>query len=302
MEKPKILDPSKIIGFKVDRIEYQLTSKDCILYSLGIGFSEDPIKKEDLNFTYENAEDFQAFPAIIGPISHLINSRIVMEHPHLPEFSPMSLLHGEQWIEVFKPIKPDSKLYLEGELLDFEDKGSGTIFVSGCSFFDDDNNLLGKTRNVVFIRDIKGHKYKSTGIIKQFSILSKVPEDKTLIKHIVLPTKPNQALLYRLGGFDLNPLHVDQIMSEIGGFKIPILHGMCFYGMTYKALFQAFSPKNAENILGFNARFTSHVFPGETLEISIYNGGNSKLLVSVKTKERGKQVLIGEAFIKNSKF
>lgn len=302
VSKPKSMDVSKIIGYKVEREEYFLTSKDAILYSLGIGFSENQLKKEDLNFTYENADNFQPFPTIIGSVTLKINEKVMFNHPHLPEFNPMSILHGEQWTEILSPLVPDTKIFLEGELIDFEDKGSGTVFVIGCTIYDEENKIIGKTRSVIFCRDIKGHKYKSTGILKTMAIPAKAPENKKPLHVLSYKTNPNQAILYRLGGFDLNPLHIDKDMAAMGGFEIPILHGMCFYGIACKAIFESVTPHDVWSILSFNVRFTSHVFPGETLEVSIYNGNGGKLLVSVKTKERGKQVLIGEALIKSPKF
>jgi len=48
------------------------------------------------------------------------------------------------------------------------------------------------------------------------------------------------------------------------------------------------------------ARFTSHVFPGETLVISTWKDGsrvdfyiNSKIAFTAKTKERGLDVIVG---------
>ncbi len=302
VEKSKTLVLDKVIGFKINKEELFLSNQDCILYALGLGFSEDPLNKEHLNFTYENAENFQAFPTIIGAHALKMNVKIILDHPYIPQFNSMTLLHGEQWTEIFKPIIPDSKIFIEAELCDFEDKGSGTIFVIGCNIYDDENTLLGKVKSVLFVRDIKGHGYKSIGVIKSMSIPSKIPADSKEIKEVQLKTSKNQAILYRLGGQDLNPLHIDSEMSKMGGFEIPILHGMCFYGMSCKALFETLSKDDVTNICYFNARFTSHVLPGETLLISLYSGKNGKVYVSAKTKERGKQILIGEALLKKHNF
>lgn len=302
VEKSKTLVLDKIIGFKTDKTEIFISNDDALLYALGIGFNmDDQLNKKHLNFTYEMAEDFQCFPTIIGAHALPLNEKIIVNHPYIPNFNMMSLLHGEQWTEIIKPIVPDSKYFMQGELLDFEDKGSGTIFMIGVSTYDEENQLIANVKSVLFVRDIKGHKYKSTGILKNFSVPSSVPKDHLLSK-VSIPTRKDQALIYRVGGKDPNPLHVDSQMSSMGGFEIPILHGMCTYGITCKAIYEAFSPDDVNKINYFNARFTSHVFPGETLDISFYKGSNNKIVVSVKTKERGRQVLIGEALISNPKF
>ena len=110
-------------------------------------------------------------------------------------------------------------------------------------------------------------------------------------------TAPNQAFLYRLCG-DLNPLHVDQDMAGLGGFERPILHGLCSYGFTARVIYEKYCNSDPSVLVKYGARFTSHVFPGETLVVEIWKEGN-KLIFQSKTKERGKVVLKGYADLKD---
>ena len=71
---------------------------------MGIGFQSDPSNKEHFNFTYENAESFRAFPTIGVVIAHR-GSIDNLAIPGMPAFNPMMLLHGEESIEIFKPIE-----------------------------------------------------------------------------------------------------------------------------------------------------------------------------------------------------
>lgn len=38
--------------------------------------------------------------------------------PGVPQFNPMMLLHGEETVEVFKQVEPDSKVIVQDTLVD----------------------------------------------------------------------------------------------------------------------------------------------------------------------------------------
>jgi peroxisomal enoyl-CoA hydratase 2 len=73
-------------------------------------------------------------------------------------------------------------------------------------------------------------------------------------------------LIYRITG-DKNPLHIHPKPALSVGFEKPILHGLCTYGFTARAIFEKYGEGNPMNIKKYAGRFTSHVFPGETLII-----------------------------------
>jgi len=84
--------------------------------------------------------------------------------------------------------------------------------------------------------------------------------------------RPEAALLYRLTG-DRNPLHADPAAARRAGFEAPILHGLCTFGMTCRALLESVAAWQPERIMSHEARFTAPVFPGETLEIALWRDG-----------------------------
>jgi acyl dehydratase len=298
--KSEKLNPSKVIGFTTGIKEWKINPKDTILYALSIGFNKDPLVTKDLNFTYENSEQFSVFPtyASVIPIQDMVD--LFNECPDIPDFNFMNLLHGEEWIDILNPLPNSGDLVYQLEFVDLEDKGKGTIFCIGVKIRGKKDQTLYSTITInLFVRGFKGEGVKSNGIIKNGS-LKKVPEDKPF-KEINFETLPNQALFYRLGGNDLNPLHIDPEMSKLGGFEKPILHGLCTFGMTAKAAFELFCDEKIDNILNYKARFTSHVFPGENLNIKFWKSGSNSVIVSVSTVERKLQVLQGEFIFKGAK-
>ena len=60
----------------------------------------------------------------------------------------------------------------------------------------------------------------------------------------------------------------------MGGFKVPILHGLCTFGMTAKVLQARFFKEDKEAMKQISVRFTSHVIPGETLVVQAWKEGD----------------------------
>lgn len=300
-QKSNKLDPSQVIGFKSKVLEFPINSNNTIIYALSIGFNQDPMNKKDFKFTYELSDDFSVFPTYssVIPIGDLAD--VIGSCPGIPDFNLMSLLHGEEWIEFVKPLPTTGSVVYQSEIVDLEDKGKGTVIcVQVRVWSKEDNSLISVITCNLFVRGLKGEGIKSVGPLK--TAFPKIPKDNP-IKQVIVKTHPNQALYYRIGGNDPNPLHVDPDMSIMGGFEKPILHGMCFYGIAAKTAYDLFCSENIENLSGFKARLTSHVIPGESLNVQFWKGNSPNILiVSVKNVERGTQCLVGEITLKNSKF
>ena len=81
-------------------------------------------------------------------------------------------------------------------------------------------------------------------------------------------------------------------MSELGGFDVPILHGLCTFGFTARAVFEQYHKEDPMILKKISGRFTSHVFPGETLVVDMWKEEDT-VIFATKTKERGDVVLKG---------
>jgi len=249
------------------------------------------MNEDELKYTYELNQDFTVFPTV-GTTFLLVEKVFgpLTECPGMPKFNPMMLLHGEHKIEVLKPIQPNVKLVTTGKISDVADKGKGAFVTFELTTYevDDSGNRVPLLVNHMglFIRGLGGFGFKG----KSQSTLPKIPE-RTPDKVIEDSTVANQAIFYRLAG-DTNPLHIDPNMASMGGFDKPILHGLCFYGISSKLVAKAFCDGDSSRIKSVQARFTSHVFPGETIQLSGWKEGN-KVIFSAKTTERGKEVIQG---------
>ena len=291
--KPAKVIVEKVRGFKFKDTVTEYSEMKAILYALGIGVSRDPMNLNDLNFTYERAENFKVLPTfgvVLGISGRLFDG--LNSCPGLPEFNPMMLLHGEHKLELFRPFPGKQKLQIKNEITDIADKGKAALLTMQHTIFDENQALLCRNTVKLFIRGIGGFGDKGLSQDSLPAVPKNAP-DKRCSDHVL----PHQAILYRLSG-DTNPLHVAPDMAALGGFDRPILHGLCFFGIAGRAILREFCGDDVTQFKSISARFISSVFPGETLitEMWAVAGG---VIFQQKTQEREKVCLQGMVELNN---
>ena len=105
-----------------------------------------------------------------------------------------------------------------------------------------------------------------------------------------LPILEQAALIYRLCA-DNNPLHADPAVAAKAGYPRPILHGLCTYGVAARAIVQTACGNDASRLGSMNTRFSSPVFPGETLLVEMWKDENKGVRFRAKVAERDIVVL-----------
>ena len=250
--------------------------KDVILYNLGVG-----AKRADLPLVFEGDDHFQALPTF-GVIPGFGAQTPYNMDDLVPNFSPMMLLHGEQYLEIRSfPIPTAAKLVSYPQLVEVVDKGSAAVLVSGTTTVDESTGKeLFYNESTVFIRGAGGFGGAAKGTSRGAATASNKPPARAPDAVVDEKTHPEQAALYRLNG-DRNPLHIDPEFSKIGGFKEPILHGLCFFGISGKHVYQTYGMfKNIK------VRFASTVVPGQTLRTEMWKEGG-RVLFQTKVVETG---------------
>lgn len=295
MPKPKQVVPEQCIGFSLPAVKTTMTFIDAIVYQIGIGYGQDPMNEKELPYVFEMHEDFAVFPTNFAVARGFELFEILVACPGMPRFDPMRLLHGENKIEMFKPLDIDVNYLNIGSIHDVVDKVKGCLVtVSIKTYEENEDGTTGDLCSIcyasLFVRGIGGFGFK--GKYPQTPI--SIPKTKP-VKTSTQKTDSNAAHIYRLAG-DRNPLHIDTGMAKIAGFDRPILHGLCTYGISAKQIVQIFADGDHNQLKNIRCRFTAHVFPGETLEFKFWVNGNV-VTYAAKTKERGDTVIIGDALL-----
>ncbi len=255
------------VGAKGEPRRSSWDADDCLLYALGIGAGvADPVGHE-LEFTTENTAGveqkvFPTFAVVAG--FNARGGRSAMSEAGT--WDNRMLVHGEQGIMLHRPMPTSGEVEMVDEITGIYDKGKGAVIATRTeATLVEDGQPLFDTTASVFIMGEGGF-----GGDRGPTGKANVAPDRGADHEVTYETRPDQALLYRLCG-DRNPLHSDKQFSDVGGFPKPILHGLCTYGFTGRALLHTLCGSDPERFTAMEGRFTSPVLPGEALTIKIWD-------------------------------
>lgn len=249
-------------GEKDRRFTY--TDRDTMLYALGVGMGFDPMNERELDFIYE--KNLKALPTLVTTVAWgagIPTADLGLDYK--------LVLHGEEQTIFHRPVPPAATVLADSHISEVYDKGEGkgavvvreTVLRTEC-----DNRPIATLRRILFARGDGGLGGSTAPIEPPHNHPDRKP-DATL----EYPTAPNQAAIYRLCG-DRNPLHIEPERATAAGFDRPILHGLCTYGYTCRAVLEAFCDFDPTLMASHQARFAAPVFPGESLRISLWRDGD----------------------------
>lgn len=251
-----------VVGVRSDPVEKSWDGRDAILYALGLGAGHDnPL--EDLTYTTEhgdpNAPGHKVLPSYGVMLTWGVRGR------RLGDFDPAMLVHAEQSVELHRPLPTSGTVSITSMVTSIEDKGSGALVRSQAeAVLVDSGEPLVTAGSGIFIRGeggFGGERGAASGAV--------VPE-RDPDERVETGSWPGQALLYRLSG-DRNPLHSDPSFAARGGFSRPILHGLCTYGITCRALVGAVAKGDGDAMRSMSGRFSAPVTPGDDLTVEIWD-------------------------------
>jgi hypothetical protein len=249
----------RLLAYRIPEVEQHLTVRDTMLYALGVGLGSDPLDERQLRFVYE--KDLQALPTmavvLAAPSAWIRKSGT--------GFAEKSV-HGEQTLEIHKPLPVEGDLVAVPKLQSVVDKGKGALIATERKVYEKKSgDHLCTLVQTTYARGDGGFG-GPTGPVRTPHAIPETAAELTCD----LPTLPSHA--------------------KAVGFPKPILHGLCTLGVAGHALLRTCCDYDPARLTKMEVRFTAPVYPGETLRTEMWRAGN---VISFRclAAERGAVVL-----------
>jgi acyl dehydratase len=257
------IDYPAVLGLREEGRRFSWSERDTMLYALAIGMGQDPLDRRELPFVYEKG--LKAVPtlaAIIAWGAGVSPERIGLDR--------RTTLHGEEALTLHRPLPAAGEIVADSRVLAVYDKGDKGAVVERETVLTDASSgeQLATVIRTAFARSDGG--FGGPSASPPPAPRPARPPDAIL----EFPTRRDQALLYRLCG-DRNPLHVDPDVAQAAGFAIPILHGLCTYGICCRAVLEAFCGFEPARLQHYAVRFSAPVIPGDAVRVTLWRDADT---------------------------
>ncbi|NYI23560.1 hypothetical protein EWH08_12975 [Sphingobium indicum] len=256
------LDYDLVKAWPIADMRQRFDVRDTMLYNLGVGAGiPDEDGNVDLRFVWERRlVPVPTMAAVLGEgASWMLDPATTI--------SAGNMVHAEQSVIWHAPLPASGEVIARTAVEEIYDKGAdrGAILVTRRTLHEaDSDRTLATIRGSVFLREDGGFGGSAIAPKPAFPAPSRPPD-----RRIAMPTRPEQALIYRLSG-DYYPLHVDPEFARRIGFDGTILHGLATYGFAARAIIALAAEGDPERLAQLDVRFSAPVYPGETLEFDLW--------------------------------
>lgn len=275
------VDIEHLTTLSVDRKVRVYSRREARFYALSVGFGSDALDEQELDYVTDRS-GFKCVPSMATIFADVILDLSLACDLERPELA----VHGQQRLELFAPLPDAAELEVGGSITAIYDRGAdkgAEIHMLAEGRLHGSSEPLYRATYVTVARGDGGFGGPAPAYDARQQIPDRGPD---AVREFDVPR--NQALLYSLNG-DPNPIHTQPAMARRAGFDVPILHGLCTYGLACRAVLGAYCDYDPIPMESFDARFSAPVFPGETLVFELWSVDDG---VAFRAKSRERDVLV----------
>jgi len=253
-----------LVGTKFEPVKINWTQKDTMLYALGVGSKP----ADELDFLYEGRG-----PLVLPTYAVIPGMRALGNIGQAVKLKLQRLLHGEQGIELLRPLPANADIILHSEISEVWDKGkAGVIGVTATG--EDADGPLFKSFSSLFYIGGGGFGGEPGPSTKD----KNTPPDREPDIVVEYSTLPEQGAIYRLSG-DPVALHIDPEFAKAAGYDKPFMHGLCTYGFVGRAALASLCDGDPARFRSMTGRFAERVQFEDTIVTKIWKEGDGEAII-----------------------
>jgi NAD(P)-dependent dehydrogenase (short-subunit alcohol dehydrogenase family)/acyl dehydratase/putative sterol carrier protein len=196
------------------------------------------------------------------------------------------LVHGEQDMTFFAPIRPWDVLVPRGEITSIDEKASGTLIRTTQRLLVD-GKAVAECVSGYFVR---GAKKPEAGEAKP-AAAAPAAETRTPLFEVRREVKVEEIAAYAHASLDTNPIHLDDAIAKAAGLPGIIAHGLFTMGLAQSALINTGLGGDPTRLKRFSVRFARPVLPGQTLTFRGYAAEGGRIDLDARN-DAGEPVLL----------
>ncbi len=265
----EILSPD-LVGIEFEPVSVAWNEKDTMLYALGVGAKPD----EELDFLYEGRG-----PLVLPTYAVIPGMRALGNIGQAVKLKLQRLLHGEQGVELLRPLPPRAEVTLNSRISEVWDKGKASIIGVTAEGSDADGPLF-RTHASLFYLGGGGFGGEPGPSTKDKNIPPSREPD-VVVEH---QTQKEQGALYRLSG-DRVALHIDPEFARKAGYDKPFMHGLCTYGFVGRAILAGLCDGDPARFKSITGRFAERVQFEEKIITKMWITSPGQALVQAENQD-----------------
>jgi acyl dehydratase len=279
------------VGAESEPAGYRWGPRACSLYALAVGAGID-----DLAFTTEgNAGVLQrVYPTFALAIVAEVSSQWPDPCFGTGDFPLERVVLGEQGLVVHQPLLPEGVVTVRTRVASIHDKGSAALVVLEARAIDAASGEAVFTSTVdMFVTGEGGF----GGPARQPTGSEPMPA-RSCDRSMEMATLPVQTLLYRHGGNDANPAHVDPQFALRAGWAGPILAGQNTLGIACRAVVHGVTDGDPSRIRSVRGRFVAPASNGDVLRTEMWlEDADGRDLVRFRVVDQHARIVIDRGLV-----
>ncbi|HEY7534891.1 MAG TPA: MaoC/PaaZ C-terminal domain-containing protein [Thermodesulfobacteriota bacterium] len=283
------------IGYETPSVVYEVTQESIYKYAWAIG------SRNVTYYNYNGAMSGISTNGMAPPSFAVVHELFLAEKlwtevglhggPEQLGRNLLMLVHGEQDMRFYKPIRPGDTISSRAKVKDIEDKGSGELLVINVISKNQNGETVVESEWGIFIRGIgSGQKPKTNGKKEQ------PPQDSSgsLLFRKIIRVPKDITYKYAEASGDRNPIHTDEKIAKAAGLRGIIVHGLCTLSITMRAIIECYLDSDPSKLRRLGSRFASPVYPGDTLVVDGWEMGkeDEKTVLGFEVTRRSDDVKV----------